>query len=113
MKLTAALFLLTLLITNSACSFSKSIHGKWEADFVSKRSGPGVKVIFEFLPDGTFNAMPAGDTTIIDKDKYQLLDDGHTLRIRSQLIGDDSVCKFTGDAIKCENETTVINFKRM
>ena len=114
MKLTTTLFLLTLLIAHSACSVtSKKIQGKWEADFVSKRSGPGVKVIFEFLPDGTFNAMPAGDTTIIDKDKYQLLDDGRTLKIRSQLIGDDSVCKYTGDAIKCENETTVINFRRL
>ena len=57
--------------------------------------------------------MPPGDTTIVDKDKYQLLDDGHTLKIRSQLFGGDAVCKYTGDAIQCETETAKINFKRL
>src|SRR5262249_1051973 len=108
------LFLFALLISLSACvGAAKGIQGKWEAEFASKRSGPGSKVIFEFLPDGTFNAMPPGDTTIVDKDKYQLLDDGHTLKIRSQLFGGDAVCKYTGDAIHCETETTNIDFKRL
>jgi hypothetical protein len=108
------LFLLALLISLSACAGSRNIQGKWEADIVSKRTGsPGSKVIFEFLPDGTFNAMPPGDTTIVDQDKYQLLDDGSTLKIRSQLLGGDAVCKFTGDAIQCETETAKINFKRL
>lgn len=104
---------LALLISLSACVGARSIQGKWEADFASKNSGPGSKVIFEFLPDGTFNAMPPGDTTIVDKDKYELLDDGHTLKIRSQLLGGDAVCKFTGDTIHCETETANINFKRL
>ena len=107
------LFLLALLISLSACGGARSLQGKWEADFASKRSGPGSKVIFEFLPDGTFNAMPPGDTTIVDKDKYQLLDDGRTLRIRSQLLGGDATCKYTGDTIQCETETANINFKRL
>ena len=107
------LFLFALLISLSACVGARNIQGKWEADFASKGSGPGSKVIFEFLPDGTFNAMPPGDTTIIDKDKYQLLDDGHTLKIRSQLLGGDAACKFTGDAIQCETETANVNFKRL
>jgi len=107
---------LALLISLSACGGSRSIHGKWEADVVSKRSGPGVKIIYEFLPDGTFNAMPPGDTTLVDQDKYQLLDDGHTLKIRTQLLGGvsrDVDCKYTGDAIQCETETANINFKRL
>jgi hypothetical protein len=110
------LILFALLISLSACGGTRNIQGKWEAEFASKRSGsggPGSKVIFEFLPDGTFNAIPAGDTTIVDKDKYQLLDDGHTLKIRSQLFGGDAVCKYTADAIHCETETTNINFKRL
>jgi len=107
------LFLFALLISLPACTTARSIQGKWEADIASKSSGPGVKVIFEFLPDGTFNAMPPGDTTLIDKDKYQLLDDGHTLKIRSQLLGTDAVCKYTGDAIQCESETANTNFKRL
>ena len=107
------LFLLALLISVSACGGARSIHGKWEADFASKSSGQGSKAIFEFLPDGTFNATPPGDTTIVDKDKYQLLEDGSTLKMRSQLLGGDAVCKFTGDAIQCETETANINFKRL
>ena len=107
------LFLFALLISLSACLGARKIEGKWEADIASKSSGPGSKVIFEFLPDGTFNAMPPGDTTIVDKDKYQLLDDGHTLKIRTQLLGRDPVCKFTGDTIQCETETATINFKRL
>ena len=107
------LFLFALLISLSACGGAKSIQGKWEADVAMKNSGPGVKIVFEFLPDGTFNAMPAGDTILVDKERYELLDDGHTLKIRSQLIGADAVCKYTGDAIQCETETANINFKRL
>ena len=105
---------LGLLISLSACGGSRNIQGKWEADIVPKRPGQvAVKVTFEFLPDGTFNAMPSGDTALVDKDKYQLLDDGHTLKMRSQLFGGDADCKYTGDAIRCETETANINFKRL
>ena len=104
---------LALLISLSACGGSRSIQGKWQADVVSKRPGPGAKIDFEFLPDGTLNAMPPGDTAVVDKDKYQLLDDGHTLKMRSDLIGGDANCQFTDDAIKCETETANINFKRL
>ena len=107
------MFLFALLISLSACVGARSIEGKWEADIASKSSGTGSKVIFEFLPDGTFNAMPPGDTTVVDKDKYELLDDRHTLKIRSQLLGVNPVCKYTGDAIQCETETANINFKRL
>jgi hypothetical protein len=105
---------LALLMSCSACTSSRNIQGKWEAEFASKRSSQvGSRVVFEFLPDGTFNAMPSGDTTVVDKDKYQLLDDGHTLKMRSQLFGGDADCKYTGDAIHCETETATINFKRL
>ena len=39
--------------------------------------------------------------------------DGRTLKMRSQLFGGDADCKYTGDAIQCETETTNINFKRL
>ena len=108
------LLLLALLVSLSACFGARSIHGKWEADFASKRTGQqGSKAIFEFLPDGTFNVTPPGDTTIVDKDQYQLLDDGRTLKIRSQLLGGDAICKYTGNTIECETETAKINFKRL
>ena len=106
------LFFLAFLVSLSACAGS-SIQGKWEANVVSKRTGQGSKVIYEFLPDGTFNAMPPGDTTIVDKDKYQLLDEGRTVKLRSQILGGDAVCKFTGVTLQCETETTNISFKRL
>lgn len=108
MKPTRTVFLLALFLSVSACVDARNIQGKWEANVASKRSGEGSKIIFEFLPDGTFNAMPPGDTTIVDKDKYQLLDDGHTLKIRSQLFGGDAVCNVTGHTIQCETETANI-----
>ncbi|HET6977441.1 MAG TPA: hypothetical protein VFI24_14015 [Pyrinomonadaceae bacterium] len=106
-------FLLAVLIPLSACARARSVQGKWVTDFVSKSTGEGAKVVFEFLPDGTFNAMPLGDTIIVDKDKYELLKDGHTLKIRSQLLSGDAVCQFTGDAIQCGTEFAKINFKRL
>ena len=108
------LFLLAFLISLSACAGTKNgIQGRWEANIVSKRSGQGGKVIYEFLPDGTFNATPPGDTTIVDKDKYQVLDEGRTVKLRSQLFGGEAVCKFTGDAMQCESDNSYINFKKL
>ena len=108
------LFLLAFLISLSACAGTKNgIQGKWEASIVSKRSGQGSKAIYEFLADGTFNATPAGATTIVDKDKYQVLDEGRTVKLRSQLFAGEAVCKFTGDAMQCESDNSYINFKKL
>ena len=109
-----SLLLLALLISLSACFGAKNIEGKWEAEFASKRTGEvGSKATFEFLPDGTFTVTPPGTTVIVDKDQYQLLDDGRTLKMRGQLFGGDAICKYTGNAIECETETAKINFKRL
>ena len=108
------LFLVTLLMSLSACAGnSNNIQGKWEANIVDKRSSKGAKVIYEFLPDGTFNAMPPGDTTVVDKDKYQVLDEGRTVKLRSQLFNGESVCKSTGAAMQCEADNAYINFKKL
>ena len=108
------LFLLAFLISLSACAGTKNnIEGKWEANIASKRSGQAAKVIFEFLPDGTFTATPPGDTTIVDKDKYQVLDEGRTVKLRSSLFAGEAVCRFTGDAIQCEADDSHISFKRL
>jgi hypothetical protein len=95
------LFLLALLISLSACvgGGKKKIQGKWDPDFASRPSNEA-KVIFEFLPDGTFNAMPPGDTAIVDRGNYELLDDGRTLKFHSQLVGGNAVCKITGDEME-------------
>ena len=108
------LFLVALLVSLSACAGTRNnIQGKWEANIVSQRSGQGSKVIYEFLPDGTFNATPPGDTTIVDKDKYQVLDEGRTVKLRSQLLGGDAVCKLAGNSMQCETESARIDFKKL
>lgn len=107
------LFLLALFISLSACVRAKNMQGKWDADLASQRSGENFKVIFDFLPDGTFNAMPPGDTAIVDQGKYQLLDEGRTLKFRSQLVGGDAVCKVTDDAMECVTDSGKINFKKL
>lgn len=110
----SCLFLLALLISLSACAgTTKGIEGKWEVNIASKRTGQGSKVIFEFLPDGTFQAMPPGDTTVVDKDKYQVLDEGRTVKLRSQLFGGEAVCQFTGDAMQCEADDSYLQFKKL
>ena len=106
--------LLAFLISLSACGGAEGgIAGKWEAEIVSKRSNQGSKVIFEFLPDGSFNATPPGDTTIVDKDKYQVLDEGRTVKLRSQLFKGEAVCTVTGDAMQCESDNSYINFEKL
>ena len=108
------LFLLVLLISLLACTAAKpTIQGKWEATFVSRRSAEGAKVIYEFLPDGTFNATPVGSTTIVDKDKYEILDEGRTVKMRSALFEGDAVCKLVDDALKCETVNGQINLKKL
>jgi hypothetical protein len=104
----SCLFLLAFLISLSACAGpNTSITGKWEANIVSKHSAQGSKVIYEFLPDGSFNATPPGDTTIIDKDKYHVVDEGRTVKLRSQLFDGEAVV--SSPAIPCNaNPTTHI-----
>jgi len=111
------LFLLVLLTSLVACGGSSKpiIQGKWEVTLVSRRSGQeGSKIIYEFLPDGTFNAMPPGDTTtVVDKGKYEVLDEGRTVKIQSPLLGGEAVCKFVEDALRCETPEAQIDFKKL
>lgn len=52
------------------------------------------------------NATPPGDTTIVDKDKDQVLDEGRTVKLRSQLFAGEAVCKLNGDAMQCESDNS-------
>src|SRR5687767_8683998 len=81
--------LLLLALTSAACTGdSKSeLVGKWQATITQKRSGDAVKVLWEFLPDGNFTAAPLEDPgTLVDRDKYQIINDGATIKLRSQLL---------------------------
>ena len=114
--LSLCLLLLAFVLPLLACAGSNNIQGKWEGTIVSKRSGQSGKVIFEFLPDGTFNAMPAGDTILVDQNKYQVLDEGRTIKIRSQLLGgaaNEVTCKFVGSALQCDTEEAQTTFRRL
>ena len=109
------LFVLTFLTSLSACGGSQSkVEGKWEATIASKRTNQPAKVIFEFLPDGTFQATPSGDTTVVEKDKYQVQDDGRTVKMRAgNLFHGEAVCKHSPDAMQCESDDSYINFKKL
>jgi hypothetical protein len=108
------LFLVAFLFSLSACGSKNSIEGKWEVSIASKRTGQISKVNYEFLPDGTFNATPPGDTTVVDKDKYQVLDEGRTVKFRSQFFKGEAVCTFGADrSFQCEADDSYVTFKRL
>ncbi|HEY8184525.1 MAG TPA: hypothetical protein VIF64_00570 [Pyrinomonadaceae bacterium] len=87
--------------------------GKWEATLTQKRSGNETKVLWEFLPDGTFTAAPLGDPgTIVDKDKYQISADGQTLTFRSQLI-DHVPCIINVSTMTGETPESLVKFKKL
>lgn len=100
----------------SACSkgdAKSEIVGKWEATITHKRSGNEVKMLWVFLPDGTFQAAPLEDpVTILDKNKYEILDEGKSVKIRSQLV-DDVTCAVDGSTMTGETPESLVKFKKL
>jgi hypothetical protein len=89
------------------------IVGKWEATLTYKRTGNETKMLWEFLPDGTFQAAPFSDpTAIVDKDAYRLIDEGQSVKIKSQLV-DDATCVINGNTMTGETPNYIIKFKRL
>ena len=105
--------LLALSILACQGGTKTGVVGKWEATVTHKPSGTVTKMLWQFLPDGTFTAAPLADpTAIVDKDKYQIIDEGQTVRFRSQII-DNVSCPIHGDTMTAETPEYLINFRRL
>ncbi|HEY3028491.1 MAG TPA: hypothetical protein VGJ55_20255 [Pyrinomonadaceae bacterium] len=107
--------LVLLALSMPACKgdAKSQIVGKWEATITHKRSGNVAKLLWEFLPDGTFTAAPLNDPgTIVDKDKYEIIDDGRSVKIRSQLI-EDGTCTLERSTMTGETRGSLVKFKKL
>lgn len=109
----ATLVLLTLSLTNCSTVGKTQLVGKWEATVTHKRSGNQTKMLWEFLPDGTFTAAPLEDPGMfVDKNNYEVLDEGKSVKINSQLI-DDATCTLQGDTMTGETPEAVVKFRKL
>ena len=116
LKLSLCLATLGLLILSiTACSGvgKAQLVGKWEATVTHKRSGNETKMVWEFLPDGTFTAAPLEDAgTFVDKNKYEVLDEGKSVKINSQLL-DYVTCTLQGNNMTGETPEVVVKFRKL
>ena len=70
-------------------------------------------MVWEFLPDGTFTAAPLEDReTFVDKNKYEVLDDGKSVKINSQLL-DYVTCTFQGNTLTGETPAALVKFRKL
>lgn len=107
------LVLVALAIPACMKDAKSQIVGKWEATLSHKRTNTDTKVLWEFMPDGTFTAAPWVDpTAIVDKDKYEVSADGQTVKIRSQLM-DNATLTFEGSTMFGETPEYNIKFKKL
>lgn len=107
------LVLLALSVPACTGNAKSQLVGKWEATITHKRSGNEVKLLWEFLPDGTFTAAPLNDPgTIVDKDKYEIIDEGRRVKIRSQLV-EDQTCTIDLSTMTGETPGSLIKFKKL
>jgi hypothetical protein len=107
------LMLLALSVPACKGDAKSQLVGKWEATITHKRSGSEAKLLWEFLPDGTFTAAPLNDPgTIVDKDKYELANDGRTVKIRSQLV-EDLTCDIDLSTMTGETRNSLVKFKKL
>jgi len=107
--------LLLLALSVPACKgdAKSQIVGKWEATITHKRTGYEAKLLWEFLPDGTFTAAPLNDPgTFVDKDKYEIIDDGRSVKIRSQLI-EDGTCTINRSNMTGETRGSLVKFRKL
>ena len=107
--------LLLLALSVPACKgdAKSQIVGKWEATITHKRTGYEAKLLWEFLPDGAFTAAPLNDPgTFVDKDKYEIIDDGRSVKIRSQLI-EDGTCTINRSNMTGETRGSLVKFRKL
>jgi hypothetical protein len=105
---------MVLAFSYSGCSkdAKSRIVGKWEATITGK--GGDAKVLWEFLPDGTFQCAPLVDpTTIVDRDKYEIIDEGRRVKLRSQLLPSGCILTLEGSTMTCDSPEAKVRFKKL
>jgi hypothetical protein len=88
------------------------IVGKWEATIREK--GTDTKLLCEFLPDGNFQCAPLADpATIVDRDRYEILDEGHSVKLRSQLLPSGCILTVDGSTMSFDSTQVNVRFKKL
>lgn len=104
---------LVLSIIGCQGSAKTPIAGKWEATITHKTSGHETKLLWEFLPDGNFLVAPLNDPKkVVDRDKYQVIDEGRAVKINSQLIN-NVTCTIQGNTMTGETPESLVRFKKL
>ena len=104
---------LVLSIIGCQGSAKTPIAGTWESTITHKTSGHETKLLWEFLPDGNFVVAPSNDPkTVVDRDKYQVIDEGRAVKINSQLIN-NVTCTIQGNTMTGETPESLVRFKKL
>lgn len=73
-----------------------------------------MKILWGFLPDGTFTAAPLEDPgRSVDKDRYELINDGATIKIRSQLLDGGSTVEINRSTMTGETAASTVKFTKL
>ena len=73
-----------------------------------------MKVLWEFLSDGTFTVAPLEDPgTFVDKDKYEIINDGATIKLRSQLLEGGSTVEINRSTMTGETAGSLVKFTKL
>ena len=111
------ILLVLIMVLGVSCSGGSKdpksqIVGKWEATITER--GTDAKVLWEFLPDGTFQCAPLVDpATIVDRDKYEILDEGHSVKLRSQLLPAGCILTVDGSTMSFDSPQVKVRFKKL
>lgn len=107
-------FLIALVLSLSGCSkdAKSQVVGKWEATITER--GTDTKLLWEFLPDGTFQCAPLVDPTqIIDKDKYEIIDEGRSVKVKSQMLPSGCILTLEGSTMSFDSAQVKARFKKL
>ena len=111
------ILLVVVMVLGFSCSgcskdAKSQIVGKWEATITER--GTNTKILWEFLPDGNFQCAPLVDpTTIVDRDKYEILDEGHSVKLRSQLLPAGCILTVDDSTMSFDSPQVKVRFKKL
>jgi len=108
----AASILLTLSVSGCSKDAKSQVVGKWEVTLNER--GTDTKTQWEFFPDGSYTCAPLGDPgTILDKDKYEIIDEGRRVKIKSQFLPVGSILTVNGNSMTFESSQITATFKQL